>query len=296
MLFCLLLVVDSDLETGLAGGEVEANAVEVLHAAEIGVLAGAAGVDGGAGSVTADLEAGDVETLGSGDEARGVGAGPLVVGRVAKVELEPGGGELADGGQGDLTGTAGAATLGVLVKGDDLLALAGEGELDSLVTAPEAVDATIGADLVEADTLLVLGVGVLEGGGVLVLISDAAVDDHHVAAVVVRSAGVALVGDLLDGGTLGLLAAAEFFVGSGAGVRLGGGRGSGRGLDGRGSLGGSSSLGGVLGDGDRLVGDDKLTSDVAVVVSVSVTAGVSRGTDGGSQDEDGRGDLHFDLC
>lgn len=275
---CARLLTDGDGKGDLsARGNVQTNTVSSLHTGKIGVGTGASSVNGGASTIEANLEGGNVEAAGGRDKARSIGTRPAVVGGVFEVDLEPGRGVLAIGGGGDLGADgAGAATLSVGVEGDSLGTRGGEGEGDGLVALPEAVDTTIRSDLVPADAGLVLGNRVGEGGSVVVQGSNALADGHDVAAVVIGSAGVASVGNLFGGSTLlGGAAAAELNV-AGAGV-IGGGGGS-----------GSSSID-SLGD-IGLSGNDEI-----LLVEVSVAAGVSRDAEGGGGDEDGSRELHFDV-
>lgn len=256
--------------------------------------------------MAADLHGRNVEAESGGDEAGGISTGPATVGLVGHVELEPGGGELAEAGQGDAANTASTATLGVGVDGDDAVAGGGEGELDGLVAGEETVDATIGTNLVPAGTLLGLRARVLKGDNVVVLGGDAGVDNHHVAAVVALDTDVALVGNLGESSTLGLLSTAE--GGGNTATRagsLGGGRGGraggdsvGVGSDGsHGSRSSSGRGGDDLGDGDGLVGDDKVTGEVVSdTVEVSMATGVGRHAEGGGQEDSGRGELHCCGC
>jgi hypothetical protein len=204
----------------------------------------------------------------------------------------------------------------VLVEGNDLGALGTDSEVQGNVLGEETVDLAQGTDLVPASTLLVLIVGVLEGGGVGVLVSDGGVDSHHVAAVVASNTSVTGSSNVLKSGTLGLLATTERLeAGAGAvllalvelgnigspgtgGSGLGDGllrlRGNGnRSLRNSGSRGGSSSDNVSLVDSDGLVGDDEVALGVSTLVSVA--ARVSRGTDGGGQENGGRGELHL-VC
>lgn len=266
-----------------------------------------------------DTETGDVELLLSRDEARSVGTRPATVALTAEIKLEPGtGNETVDGG-GNLLGRASTATLRVLVESNDLGALGTDSEVHGDVLGEETVDLAQRTDLVPAGTLLVLAVVVLESGGVGVLVGDVGVDGHHVAAVVTGNTSVAGSSNVLKSGTLGLLATAERLV-AGAGavllalVELGnvggpgtGGPGLGDGLVSLGLRGnGSRSSGSLrnsgggsggssdnvsLVDSDGLVGDDEVALGVSTLVSVA--AGVSRGTDGGSQENGGRRELHL---
>jgi hypothetical protein len=314
-----------DFEADLAGGNVETEAVQGLHASEEGVLTVATGVDGGAGIVAADLQAGDIQAESSSDEAGGVGTGPAIVGLVAKVPLGPGGGELAKAGQGHGALVADDTALGVLVGSKVLLAAGGDDEADGLVAVEEAVDAAVRSNLVVGDALVVLIVNVLDDGEVLVLLSDVGLDKHHVAAIVVIGTSVALVGNLLESSTLLLIAAAELGVGGdtearaagrrrvvvavvGGRLGLGSGRaGAGRLLGGNGNLdllsggrggrlGGSRRGGGAGGGGlrrRRLLVHDELVASLerSVSVPVAVTTGVSRHAQSGGQ-KNGNGDLH----
>jgi hypothetical protein len=321
----LTLVVNVDSEAGLAGVDVETNTILSLHASEVGVVTSATGVDGGALVVTADSETGDVQLLLGGDEARSVSSGPASVAGAAEVVLEPTTGpEIAFGG-GNLAGSTGAATLGVLVEGNVLGALSRDGEGEGSVLLEETIDLAQRADLVPADAGLFGAVRVLEGYDVVVLGSDVGVDGHHVASVIAFDTNVTGGGDVLESGTLGLLATTERLVAGAGAVLLAlvglasgrrGGRGTGGGLslgdsgslvlrssglrDGglrnSGGSGGSSgldNLGSVLGDGDGLVGNDEIALGVSTLVSVA--AGVGRDTKGGSQDDGGGRELHFDC-
>lgn len=267
--------------------------------------------------MTANSETRDVEVLLGGDKARSIGAGPATVALTAEVKLEPSTGNETHSGGRNLLGGTGAATLGVLVESNDLRALARDGEVEGNVLGEETVDQALGADLVPASTLLVLAVVVLEGGGVGVLVGDVRVDGHHVATVVALNTSVTSGGDVLKSGTLGLLASTERLEaragavlltlvkggklgsrGAVGGVGLGDGLLLLLGLNGSGSLGDSGSGSGgssddaSLVDSDGVVGDDEVTPGVGTLVSVA--AGVSRGAEGGSQENGGGAELHFE--
>ncbi|KAI6776787.1 hypothetical protein HG530_000732 [Fusarium avenaceum] len=316
----LTLVVNVDSEADLAGVDVETNAILSLHTTEVGVVTSATGVDGGALVDTADSETGDVELLTGGDEARSVSSGPAMVAGAAEVELEPSAGPEIIIGGGNFAGSASAATLGVLVEGNVLGALGRDGEAEGSPLLEETVDLAQRTDLVPADTGLLGVMGVLEGCDVVVLGSDVGVNGHHVAAVVALDAGVTGGGNILESGTLGLLATTERLVARAGTVLLAlvgltrrrrGGRGTGGGLSlgdsgslvlgssrlrSNGGSGGSSgldNLGSVLGDGDGLVGNDEIALGVSTLMSVA--AGVGRDTKGGSQDDGGGRELHFDC-
>jgi len=185
------------------------------------------------------------------------------------------------------------------------------------VLGEETVNLAQRADLVPARALLVLAVVVLEGGGVGVLVGDVRVDGHHVATVVALNTSVASGGDVLKGGTLGLLATTERLEARAGAVLLtlvelgklgvggavsGVGLGDGLlllGLNRSGSLGDSSSGSGgssddvSLVDSDGVVGDNEVTLGVGTLVGVA--AGVSRGAEGGSQENGGGAELHFEC-
>lgn len=257
----------------------------------------------------ADVHARDVQAVLGRDEARGIGTGPATVRVVAKVELNPGGGELTEAGDGDgATDGASAATLSVLVE-DDVLDTAGrELEVDGLVVAEEAVDATIGTDLVPASAGRV-GAGVRELDRVVVLVDNVGLDKHLVAAGLGSRAGVTLVGNLSDSSTLARTTAEATedgktvtdSVGSsvdgtldgvadgGSGSRLGRRRSRRRRSSSRRGLRRRSGR-------SRLLGHDKLGASLnrALGVQVSVAAGVSSDAEGGSEND--RSELHDVGC
>ena len=214
---------NGDLESGRAGRDVQTDTVRGLHAGEVGVGALTASLDSRAGAVaTADLQGGDGHASGSGNEAGGVSAAPVVVLAVAIVPLDPGVGVLADTGGRDAAGTTRGTALRIVVGSDDLAATGGEVEAQSLVVLPEAVEAATGANLVPDDTLLVLARVVLKGGGILV--AAGAVNQHVVAAVIAGDADVADVSNICQRGALGLAAAERLDAGragSGAAGRAG---------------------------------------------------------------------------
>ncbi|KAL3298798.1 allergen asp f 4, partial [Colletotrichum asianum] len=253
-----------------------ADTVLGLHAGHVGALVGAVGLDPRAGLVVGgDLHAVVAHAGSSSDEDGGIGTGVAAVGGGAPVELEPGAGELADEGLGDLgAGAAGTRTLGVGLEGDVLVGALLDGEGDG--GEPGAVDQALGADLVEAGAgEAVLGGG--EGGGVVVQAQGVFVDDLHVAAPVAVGAGVAGVGDLLDGGALGL-AGAEGGVDAGAGGGAGGG-GGGRG-------------GGDVLDEGRVALLDGVDGAALVEVLVAVEGGVGGG--GGREEDEVVDELHLE--
>lgn len=293
--------VDGNLDGGLAGLDVETQAIESLGAANEGVVTLAAGPDGraSAGVVggTADLEAGNGQPVSSGNDGRGVETGPATVGEVANITLDPGRGELANVGQLRAASAAGTAELRVGVDSEDLLATGGEVELQSLMAAEETVNLAIGSDLVPARAGRVVA-SVVENHGVLVLVEEVALNRHQVASVRAAGADIALVSDLSIGSTLAVTTA-EGSVGGRAradtssragsllsrrsGSRRRRSRNSGRRRSGSGS-----------GDGlNRLVGNDKVAAGLERVVGalVSVAARVSRGAEGGEEDGGG-GELH----
>lgn len=322
-------VAEGDVQTDLAGGNVEADTILSLHTTEVSVGAGTTGVDGGALVVTADLHAQDVHAFSGGNEARSVGARPVIVDGTLEVELEPGIGELAPVGESNLADTARAAALSVVVSGKVLLLASTNVKLESLLSVEEAVDFIVAwANLVEAGTLHALASFVGEGGDVLVVLGNILVDNHHVAAVVVIGSDVALGENVGDGGALLVivdlgvaLAAAErlglaaALAGAGLGLLLAGLLGLGRllgllrllrllrlllllGLGCGSSLGGGRGSSG-LGDDRRSHGlhvhDEVAASlDGAVRVAVSVAAGASGRANGGAQESGGSGELHVD--
>lgn len=254
-----LRVSDGNVHRVPPGGDVEANAVQLLHTLGVGIDADTAGLDDGAlvASVAgADLAAGNVHVVVLGDERGAVGAGPLVVAGVAGVGLGPVASELTKRRLLNLVGAEGADGLRVLL-GDDRLGLAGaehEAKRGLPGHVKHARETARGPDLVEAHHL----VGLAGDVGVLLLVSvqvgDVVGDEHHVGVPGAAGTGsrVAGVHDLggrhalrLDGA---LAFGAEGDVLSGAG----GGGCNGRGGDTRGS--GGSGGGGAGGCRRRLEG------------------------------------------
>lgn len=295
-----LAVANLDLQLDGASGDVEAKTVLVGSAGDESVVALAAGVDCRAGAAVADLAAGDIQVLGSGDEGRAVGAGPAAVAVAAEVELDPGAGPLAKRGLGHGVGGECAEALGVGVDRDGLCFAGGEGEGQSAV--PEAIDETCWSDLVTARDLVghIGDVGV--DRGVVVLGGDAVIDGHDVASPVACYADITGGSDVRKGCALALGAAAEGHKGSG--------RGGGCSRDGSGGGRGYSGSSGSLGDGDG-GGDGSRRRELAVdglvegrlallmdgAVEMRVAGRVGNGAEGTSQNED-IGELHLvdDSC
>lgn len=288
-----LVGVDLDGKGQGTGLDVAADTVRGLHAAEIGILSRSAGVDVRANTLAADAHAGNLQTELGRDKSRGVEAGPLVVGLVSKVGLDPGTGELAKRRQVNGATAAGAANLGVALDGNVGLATNGEVEVNGLVVLKEAVDATIGTNFVPADTGLRGAACVDKLHGVVVRGRSAGRNLHDVAAVIAGSASVAGVGNLSEGSAL-LVAVAEGLV-AGAGVGRGAGGSHGGDRDGGRGDGGGRGCRRRNGGGrrrSRLLGHDELAANNGTVsVAVSVVARVSRGAHGGGQDNGG-GELH----
>lgn len=291
----LTLVSNGDHDGLVARGAVEAQAIHSRSAGNEGVLAAATGVDGRAdallGASSANIEAWDLHAGSGGNEGRGVPTGPTAVGEVANITLDPGTGELADGGQRNAADAASAADLGVAVDGDGLLATSGQGELQGLVAVEEAVDTAIGSDLVPASALSVAA-SIVENHGVLVLADEVVLDGHDVASVLTASTNIALISNLGGGSTLAVAALAELGVGRNTGALAARGGVLGRG-SGRRSRGGDRS-GGRGGSVGGLVGHDEVAAGLHGVVGalVNVAAGVGRDAEGGSQENRGGGELH----
>jgi hypothetical protein len=300
-------VAEGDFKTDLARGDVETNTILSLHTAEVGVLAGATGVDGGADAVAANVHTLDRHAFSGRDKARCVSTGPALVAVAIEVELKPSIGEFTPGGESDLTRTARATALGVIVGGEVLLLTRGDIELESLLAIEEAIDLAIfGSNLIEASALLGFVGFISEGGDVVVGVLDISIDHHEVAAVVVRSSDVALGEDIGNGSSLvrlliiltateGLSIAAARAGGWGcllvAGLllllRLGGGR-----------SGCGSSRSGLLTSGGsrrkRLLVHEEIVAGLngAVGVPMSMTTGMSGRTEGSGQENGGSGELH----
>mgnify|MGYP005987995881 FL=1 len=189
-------------KVSVASWDVETQTVESLHATEESVVASAARVDDRAGTAVAESSSGNVESVLGRDQARNVTSSPALVGLVAEVHLEPCGSELSEAGQRESAAlVASASTLSVAVGSDVLSGTSLEVEGQSLVAGEESVDTAILANLVPA---LADGVAtvVVDFNGVVVLVGNAALDEHPVATVVVISTNVTLVGDLAESGTL----------------------------------------------------------------------------------------------
>lgn len=292
-------------KVSVTSGDVETETVESLHATEESVVAGTARVDDRAGTVVAESGSGNVESVLGRDQARNITSSPALVGLVAEVHLEPCGSELSEAGQRESAAlVASASTLSVAVGSDVLSGTSLEVEGQSLVASEESVDTMVLANLVPA---LADGVAtvVVDLDGVVVLVGNAALDEHPVATKVVISTNVTLVGDLAESGTLDrtLGAAAERLVravataaGAGSSVGLRSGRLAS--LGGRGRRGRRSgalrrrSSGRLRRRGrrrrSRLLGHDKLSLASlkrAMGVAVGVARRVGRNANGGGEDD-----------
>jgi hypothetical protein len=283
--------VDGDLHGAV---DLATNAISIGVNSAVGVdEAGATSGDGGAVSggvvLGADLHAGDGQASTLGDDGRSIVARPALVALVLEVPLGPGAGDGAVRGLLDsaLAGAleASTATLGVLVEGDVLHTASRQGE-SGRVGTEEAIDATVGANLVPDHAVQVLG-GTEELGSVVVLVGELSVGQQDlVAAVVGLGAGVTGILDLVEGGTLLGSLANIGKAGEGGDTLAGGGRrGGGSGLGGRRGRGGGgggrdgSRRGGSRGGGGGgnlhvsdgiggLVGDDGGSGRRAVVLGL----------------------------
>lgn len=256
--------------------------------------------------MTADVQARDRHARGSGDEARSISTRPATVGVVTEVKLGPCTGELTKASQGNAGSIADDTTLGVLIGDEVLGSASGDSELDSLIAVEEAVDATIGADLVVGNALLVLVGDIVDLGDVLVLLGNVALGEHHVAAIVARGTDIARVGDLGKSGTLNLALGAATERGDGVDALAR--ATSALSLDGllledSGSCGGSGSgsrssrRSGSGSRGSGLLGHDKVIASLER--SVGILVGVTRGGSGGDSGQEKGGsssELHICGC
>lgn len=246
----------------------------------LALVGGGVGADGGTGTlgdggtlltlVVANLHTGDVHAGELGDNAGDVPAGVSVVLGVGHVELTPGGGVFADVVGGHILALGGTpSTLRVVVDGDVDAAAGLDGEVESLVGAPETVQATAGTVGVPHDDGPGLGVVVLETDDVLVAAGGALLNLDHVATpgatdvadvVPVEGANALAGGGSTESG--GGVLAVRGVVGpvARAGGRRAGGNGGGAdrgdslGLAGRGGGGGGSGSGGRSSSGLNLGG------------------------------------------
>lgn len=251
-------VAEDEVDLGLAGGDVEAQAVGELLGEVEGVVDGQAAVtleNGRADGAVAGLHALNGEAGGLGLDGRDVGARPAVVAVVGHVELEPGGGVAALRVDGDrVARRRGADALRVLVHGHVLRRARRQRELHRRVAVVPPVDEPVGPDLVRAHHLPRLRVLPRDLDRVVVLVRDVLGHQQLVAAPL--RPDVADVGDLRRGRALVVRLAERRVRGHDVGVvgRAAAGRGSGG--VGRGGGGGLSLRrgGGSRGSGDLDLG------------------------------------------
>lgn len=269
--------------TAVVNGNSQANAVtggQVATDATDGSLSGSVGVvnrattgsDRRAGSTdsiadlhTLDREA-SVDSLDVGDiETR-----PAVVGSGAEVELTPGGGvaTVRVSGDGGALG-GGPATLGVIIEGDVDGGAGRQSKSLAGVTVP-AVHVAIGTVLVPDGDSPVVGVVTLELGDVLVLVGVGGGDLNDVGAVGV--ANVTGVGHVAAGG-----------AGDGAESRGGGSAG-----------GGEASPGGVGGRRGSRRSSGSGGAGLAALEALRTGGSEGAGSEA-CEEQDGLGELHFDL-